>query len=280
MLVAGVSCNDDAVTSGTPPPALSDGKATETGGPERGRKATGGLDKLDTFLKSGGRPLEREIVVGHSALGAPIKALAMGGLGGTSEERVLVFGCIHGTECAGTVVVAALHERGFPPVNDVLSVPNLNPDGRAKHSRLNSRGVDLNRNFDADWRLEGIPGDPEYSGPRPFSEPETRLARRLIKRLHPDIIIWFHQQAEPLVRAWGPSVPDAREYAAHAQLRFRRMPWIPGTAPNWQNHAFPGMSSFVVELPLGPISRRAAWRPASAIANLGGRDSPLLPPRD
>src|SRR5262249_25070105 len=31
-------------------------------------------------------------------------------------------------------------------------------------------------------------------------------------------------------------------------LSFRKLPWLPGSAPNWQNHRFPGTSSFVVEL--------------------------------
>ena len=61
--------------------------------------------------------------------------------------------------------------------------------------------------------------------------------------------IWFHQQAEPLVRAWGPSVPAARAYARLSGIGFVRLPWMDGTAPNWQNHRFAGTSSFVVELP-------------------------------
>ena len=47
------------------------------------------------------------------------------------------------------------------------------------------------------------------------------------------------------------------------------MPWMDGTAPNWQNHAFPGTSSFVVELPIaGPVD---ADRQARAIFALAGR---------
>jgi hypothetical protein len=35
--------------------------------------------------------------------------------------------------------------------------------------------------------------DPEYSGPSPLSEPGTRIARDLIRRIRPDIAIWYHQ---------------------------------------------------------------------------------------
>ena len=42
-------------------------------------------------------------------------------------------------------------------------------------------------------------------GPRPFSERESRIARRLITGLQPDVTIWFHQP-QALVRAWGPSI--------------------------------------------------------------------------
>jgi hypothetical protein len=48
----------------------------------------------------------------------------------------------------------------------------------------------------------------------------------------------------------------ARRFATLAGLPFRRLPWLAGTAPNWQNHAFPGTASFVVEFPRGPISAR------------------------
>ena len=40
------------------------------------------------------------------------------------------------------------------------------------------------------------------------------------------------------MRAWGPSVPAARAYARLAGLPFHRLPWMDGTAPNWQNHRF------------------------------------------
>jgi protein MpaA len=195
-----------------------------------------------------------EVTIGRSAAGRPILARAANGIGRPSGTEaggplILAFGCIHGDECAGIEAVARAW-RGCPPVGGgLVTVANLNPDGLAEGTRLNGRGVDLNRNFASGWRPIGVAGDPEHSGPRPFSEPESRLARRLIRALRPDVTIWFHQQAEPLVRAWGPSVPAARAYARLSGIDFVRLPWMDGTAPNWQNHRFAGTSSFVVELP-------------------------------
>jgi protein MpaA len=148
-------------------------------------------------------------------------------------------------------------------------------------TRLNGRGVDLNRNFPSDWQPIGQRWDLEYSGPRPFSEPETRLAAGLIRRLHPDVTIWFHQEQDPMVRAWGPSVPVARRFAGYlrsvryARIPFERLPWLAGTAPNWQNHRFQGTASFVVELPAGPLPRDDARRVGAAVARLV-----RIPPRD
>jgi protein MpaA len=179
---------------------------------------------------------------------------------------VLVVGCIHGNECAGTAVTRRL-VRGAPPRFDLWVVPNLNPDGTAEGIRQNARGVDLNRNFPSQWRPIGTRFDPQYSGPRPSSEPETRFAERLIRRLRPRLTIWFHQPQD-VVRAWGRSIREAQRYAALARLPFRRLRWPHGTAPNWQNHRFPRSSSFVVELPPGPLSPAAARRLARAVLRL------------
>jgi murein peptide amidase A len=205
------------------------------------------------------RPVLRHaaVTLGRSARGRPITAIARNGVRTSATTRpggplVLVFGCVHGDECAAIDAVKRAIDAGCPPPGDgLVVVPNLNPDGYALGTRLNARGVDLNRNFSVDWAPGGAPGDLEYPGPGPFSEPETRIARRLIRALRPDVTIWFHQQAEPLVRAWGPSIPAARAYARLAGLPFVALPWIDGTAPNWQNHRFGGTSSFVVELPSG-----------------------------
>src|SRR5205823_7637296 len=119
-------------------------------------------------------------------------------LRGTHPTRAaLVVGCIHGNEPAGIAVADAL-ARGRPFAGvDLWIVPDLNPDGRFADTRGNAHGVDLNRNFPYRWRpLRGV----YYSGPKPLSEPEARIAHRLILRLRPTVSIWFHQHLDLV---WG-----------------------------------------------------------------------------
>jgi protein MpaA len=204
-------------------------------------------------------------LLGRSALGRPILVHRLGDP--HAARRVLVVGCIHGDECAGLAVTRVLLRLSAPRSVALWIVPDLNPDGHAAHTRQNGRGVDLNRNFGAGWLPIGRRGAPQYSGPRPWSEPETRLIRALILRIRPTATIWFHQP-QGLVRAWGPSIPAARRYARIARERFRALRWPAGTGPNWQNHRFPGASSFVVELAPGPLSATAARRHAAAVLRL------------
>ena len=91
-------------------------------------------------------------------------------------------------------------------------------------------------------------------------------SRQLVRRFRPDVTVWFHQP-QRLVRAWGKSVPTARRYARATGLPFRRLRWIGGSAPQWQNRAF-GAVSFVVELPPGELPPRAADRHARALLAL------------
>jgi len=206
----------------------------------------------------------RAALLGRSVRGTPIVAFERGNPSG--PRKVLVVGCIHGTECAGITVVQLL-ARAEPRGVDLWLVPNLNPDGYAAHTRQNAHGVDLNRNFGAMWAPVGHRGSLQWSGPRPFSEPETRIARRLILRLRPALTLWFHQP-QALVRAWGPSIPAGRRYARLAGVPFRALAWPGGTASNWQNHLRPHETSFVVELPSGPLTPLAARPYAQALLRL------------
>jgi protein MpaA len=179
---------------------------------------------------------------------------------------MLVFGCIHGTECAGIPVAYAL-ERITSRL-DLWIVPDLNPDGRALRVRQNARGVDLNANWSSQWHGGGRSWDTYYPGSHPFSERETRLARDLILRIRPRVTIWFHQHMD-LVWAWGPSTAAGRVYARAAGMRLYHHHWLDGTATNWQNHHLPGSASFTVELPAGRLTAQEVRRQAQAVLALG-----------
>lgn len=235
------------------------------------RPATATASGFLSFAKTPRLPgnlVERSGVIGRSLEGRPIRLRQYGDP--RFRGRVLVFACIHGDECAGRSV-APLRGGCPKPDANVFVVSSLNPDGSAAANRLNSRGVDLNRNFPSQWRPRGQPGTPEYAGPRPFSEPETRLAARLVRKLHPRVTIWFHQirRGGPFVRAWGPSAPAGRLFAHLAGMPFRLMRWPAGTAPNWQNHRFPGSASYVVELPRGVLASGLAGRLNDALDRVG-----------
>jgi protein MpaA len=215
-----------------------------------------------------GNVLVRLGTVGRSVQGRPVRLKQLGDP--TLPGRLLVFGCIHGDECAARGLQPLTN--GCPdPRADILLVPDLNPDGFAGGTRVNGRGVDLNRNFGSQWRAIGSPGAPQYSGPRPFSEPETRLAARIVRRLRPQATVWFHQHRgpRPFIRAWGQSAPVGRFLARRAGIPFHLLPWPAGTAPNWQNHRFPGSTSFVVELPRGEVGEGLRQRLSRALVALG-----------
>jgi protein MpaA len=204
-------------------------------------------------------------LTGHSVQGRPIRVVERDGP--KPGKTVLVVGCIHGNEAAGIAVTKLLLRGPRPAAGRLLVIQDLNPDGRRLGMRVNARGVDLNRNFPSQWRPIGRRGDLEYSGPRPLSEPEARFARLLVRRYRPDVSIWFHQPQD-VVRAWGPSVGAARRYARAARWPYRSIRWPSGTAPNWQNHAYPSRASFVVELAAGPLPAVAVRRHARAIRAL------------
>ena len=182
---------------------------------------------------------------------------------------VLVIGCVDGNEPAGIGLVARLRALPAPPGVALWSVADLNPDGVHAATRDNARGVDLNRNFPYRWRPLGVPGDLEYSGPRPLSELESRFAYRLIMRLHPRVTIWFHQPSG-LVDESGGNPAIERRFARLAGLPLERLARYPGSASSWQNHRLPGTTAFVVELPAGRPSGRELTRWASAVEGVAG----------
>lgn len=137
-------------------------------------------------------------VFGRSVLGAPLEVFEPA----ESGAEVLVLAGTHGEEGeAVTVLSAAL--RSLP--DGALACPvvlALNPDGLARGTRGNARGVDLNRNLPTStwrpgpvcyrWTLEDE-RDVELSpGDAPASEPETAALLQLLERLRPAVVLSLH----------------------------------------------------------------------------------------
>ncbi len=202
----------------------------------------------------------RRLVIGTSVRGRPIVAWSLGS--DHARRRVLVIGVIHGNETAGLAITSALRRIRPPRGVQLWLVPELNPDGVAADTRQNAHGVDLNRNFPYLWKFTSEPV--YYSGPRPVSEPETRAAMRLVRRIRPAVTITYHQHMD-LVDESGGDRGVARRYAQIAGLRPTCLTFLPGEETEWSNHTFPGSSSFVVELPAGPVTGAALARHLRAV---------------
>jgi protein MpaA len=224
-----------------------------------------GLAQAPTLVQAS--PHASTEYLGQSVRGRTIIAFHSGG---DTGSRVLVFGSIHGDETAGIPIARRLIDDPAVARSDIWIVPDLNPDGTALHRRQNGDGIDLNRNFPYRWQPIGDGGPFDYPGPRPLSEPESQFAARLILALHPSVTIWFHQALRVVDRSGG-SVAIERQFSRLVGLPLRRLARYPGSGPTWQNHRFPGSTSFVVELPAGRLSRAAVDRYTHAVVRLARR---------
>lgn len=207
--------------------------------------------------------------IGRSVLGRPIRAHIVGDR--AAPHRVLVIGCIHGTERAGEAVTKRLRSSRTPSGVALWLVDQVNPDGCQAGTRGNAHGVDLNRNAPWHWHPTDPPGGTYYAGPRALSEPESRTIARLVRRVHPAITIWYHQHAA-LVDPGGGDIRIERRYARRVGLPLRDFhAGLTGIWTGWQNATRRRATAFVVELPPGPLDRPSVARHAAAVLDLADR---------
>jgi hypothetical protein len=133
------------------------------------------------------------IVLGRSVEGRPIVLHRFSRWGGGT----LVIGGIHGNEPTSAEVAERLVERLAGEADGwddapVAVLPRANPDGLARGTRVNARGVDVNRNFAAANWTRRRPGRGTYGGPEPESEPETRAILQAIAMTAPARIVSIH----------------------------------------------------------------------------------------
>ncbi|CAI9409450.1 M14 family zinc carboxypeptidase [Nocardioides sp. T2.26MG-1] len=175
-------------------------------------------------------------VIGHSVQGRPIKAFRLGERGG---PKVLLISTMHGNEGHTRRILESLRDGRQIHGLNLWVLPVYNPDGLARHTRKNARGVDLNRNFPYRWAdLDGT----YESGPRPGSEPETRAAMRFLKAIRPHWIISFHQPLHG-VDTDTKSQRFSRRVADKLNLPRKSFTCggvCHGTMTSWFNHRFRG----------------------------------------
>jgi len=88
-------------------------------------------------------------------------------------------------------------------------VLNGNPRSRLKVEdgnfcvRANPDGVDLNRNWDEKWESVAENYLDANPGPRPFSEPETRIFRQLVTDYKPTTFLTVHSGTRGLYMPWA-----------------------------------------------------------------------------
>jgi murein peptide amidase A len=192
-----------------------------------------------------------QVGLGFSVGGRPIVAERSGTLGG---RRVLVIGVIHGDEDAGVAIVEELRAEPVPEGVELWIVESMNPDGQAGQKRSNDNGVDLNRNFPYKWGPIGVPGDSQYAGTGPASEPETQAMVNFMGQLRPDITIWYHQDLFVVNPSQG---REGRVRERYAQLTGLPMGQITGgtytgIAATWARNEFRSDDGVAFIVELGP----------------------------
>ena len=207
--------------------------------------------------------------LGRSVEGRPIVAERFGTPGG---RRVLVIGTIHGDEAAGTAILDDLRSAPVPDGVELWLVDSMNPDGQAAQVRQNANGVDLNRNFPDSWGPIGVPGDSQYAGTGPASEPETQAIVNLVEQLRPDVTVWYHQDLFVISPAQG---REGRIRQRYAELTDWPMGGISGgtytgIAATWARHELADQDGVAFIVELGPtLSPADAALHADAIRTIG-----------
>ncbi len=127
-------------------------------------------------------------VYGRSVEGRDLEAWETG----YGSQTILILGGIHGDERNPVPFVQKWRFQAISRKDQhLIFIECANPDGQWNHTRVNAHGVDLNRNFDADWSTEARA--PRYfPGISPLSEPESVALHELIKRVKPTRMMSVH----------------------------------------------------------------------------------------
>ncbi len=136
--------------------------------------------------------------------------------GGISLPRALTgrpFTIIPCLNPDGTAIAVFGPEAGLCQGEGIQQLLEANPGAVWQ---ANARGVDLNHNFDAGWKLlrkmeqqQGItgPAPGKYGGPGPESEPESSAVVRFCRKYRPRQLYAYHSQGEEIYYQYGNNTP-------------------------------------------------------------------------
>ena len=127
-----------------------------------------------------------------------------------------------------------------------------------RRRRLNARGVDVNRNWNASWTDgEDYASSDQFRGPQPFSEPETRSLANLAAAWRPDIYVDVHSGETYLATPYASKLQGVSDRAHRAALR-----GVVQAVTRMMRDAHPDAIP-AGGLPNGPASRRDTLHPDS-----------------
>lgn len=164
-------------------------------------------------------------------------SLPQEGTGLAAPLRVLVVGAMHGDELTSASLALhwiALAQKAGQPVHWRF-IPVLNPDGllARRPTRVNARGVDLNRNFDTPgwehdaprhWEKRTRKDPRRWPGTAPLSEPESQFLHAQMDEFRPQLVVSIHAPYGVLDFD-GPHEPPQRL----GRLRLDRVGVFPGS---------------------------------------------------
>ncbi len=185
---------------------------------------------------------------GRSVEGRPLIYIRIAKPGPAGRPQALIAANIHGNEWIGNRMAMAAARRlledkdSDPWIASLLDriefwiIPCMNPDGYFRtwaerdnpnavwaDMRKNAHGVDLNRNFplpaersmDNDFAGSSDPNSVRYTGPSPYSEPETQATRDFVAKREFFAAIDFHSN-------WGTIFPPKCNGSA-CEKQFKKM---------------------------------------------------------
>lgn len=157
-----------------------------------------------------------------TALGTDIELFASHPLDELRSKRpILLMGGVHGDEPLGVLLAEktlayllsdANQQQGAVKAPWAL-ITCLNVDGYKRNTRVNGRGVDLNRNYPSRSWAPTFEKERYNPGPSPGSEPEIQAVVRFIREFSPRLIIHCHSWKPMVVCAGDAGIRDAQRLA-------------------------------------------------------------------